>query len=92
MSRAFGRKIKQDRAAAAAAAATAVSGNGNITTSDDRDALIANSSDTVGAPASASSSSIYSDAKDWTLKNSQADNHRRVKSSSDIEKITVTRV
>nr|CAH0106145.1 unnamed protein product [Daphnia galeata] len=92
LSRAFGRKIKQDRAAAAAAAATAVSGNGNITTSDDRDALIANSSDTVGAPASASSSSIYSDAKDWTLKNSQADNHRRVKSSSDIEKITVTRV
>ncbi|XP_046635868.1 kazrin-like isoform X1 [Daphnia pulicaria] len=92
LSRAFGRKIKQDRAAAAAAAATAVSGNGSIATSDDRDALIANSSDTAGAPASASSSSIYSDARDWTLKNSQADNHRRVKSSSDIEKITVTRV
>ena len=60
---------------------------------DDRDALIANSSDTMGAPASASSSSIYSDARsDWTLKKSQADKHRRVKSSSDIESITVTRV
>ncbi|XP_057373112.1 kazrin-like isoform X3 [Daphnia carinata] len=90
LSRAFGRKIKQDRAVAAAAATA--SANGNITTADDCDALIANSSDTIGAPASASSSSIYSDARDWTLKTSQADKHRRVKSSSDIEKITVTRV
>ncbi|KAI9565476.1 hypothetical protein GHT06_009268 [Daphnia sinensis] len=90
LSRAFGRKIKQDRAVAAAA--TTASANGNVTTADDCDALIANSSDTIGAPASASSSSIYSDARDWTLKTSQADKHRRVKSSSDIEKITVTRV
>ncbi|XP_045025913.1 kazrin isoform X1 [Daphnia magna] len=90
LSRAFGRKIKQDRAVAAAA--TTASANGNITTADDCDALIANSSDTIGAPASASSSSIYSDARDWTLKTSQADKHRRVKSNSDIEKITVTRV
>ena len=84
MSRAFGRKIKQDRAAAAAAANANVTSPGNV-----EDALITDNS-TVTAP---STSSVYSESnKDWTLKKSQADKHRRVKSISDIDNITVTRV
>lgn len=91
LSRAFGRKIKQDRAAASAAtaAASSISTNGNMVT-DDCNPLVNNSPEI--APPSASSSSIHSEARDWTLKNSQADKHRRVKSSGDIDNITVTRV
>ena len=55
----------------------------SLSKTEDHDALISTD---------AEASSIYSEARNWTLRKSQVDKHRRVKSSSDIESITITRV
>jgi len=77
LSRAFGRKLKQERLNSNPPATLSLS------KTEDHDALISTD---------AEASSIYSEARNWTLRKSQVDKHRRVKSSSDIESITITRV
>ena len=77
LSRAFGRKLKQERLNGSPPATLPSS------RTEDHDAFISTD---------AEASSVYSEARNWTLKKSQADKHRRVKSSSDIESITITRV
>lgn len=82
LSRAFGRKLKQERPNNPPPTLSL-----SKTTDDDdhdHDALLSIDGE--------ASNSIYSEARNWTLKRSQGDKHRRVKSSSDIDSITITRV